>query len=133
MMQITTARRRTQRLITMMQQTVGTEMAMSILLSRVSREARRLYGLDGAQHLFRHLAAVMPDGDQAEAIVPNAAFQLGRRERTVWDVAGMMVQTVCAAFPAETAFHIILSSAHATKPMINAMIATMPQVSQYDV
>src|SRR5262252_1566159 len=107
MMQITTARRKAVNLIKKMQMVVGPEMTVSIVLSRATREARRMYGLEGAEQLFQRLAEAMPDGDHAEAVVP--AFELGRRERMVWVTAGMMIDTLCASFPSDTAFQIVLS------------------------
>lgn len=55
MMQIAAAKRQIDRMIHKMQSTVGVDMTRSIVLSSLTREARRHHGLDGAQRLLQGL------------------------------------------------------------------------------
>ena len=132
-MQITAAKRKTDRIVRKMQQAVGAEMALSIVLSSLTREARRQHGLDGARTLLQGLVGSMPEGEQGEVYVPSAAFQLGPRERAVWIAAGVMVRTLREEFDEVIACKMILVSVGATRPMVQGLLDTMAEAAQPDL
>jgi hypothetical protein len=131
-MQIAAAKRQTARILKKMQTTVGVDMTRSIVLSSVTREARRQYGLEGARSLVQGLIDTMADGDAADVCVPSTAFQLGPRERAVWMSAGIMIRALQTQFDMATACKLVFESLHATKPMLQGLISTMAEVAQYD-
>lgn len=50
----------------LMQRQIGKEMAYSIMLSRISRELRRDYGLDEAKKVLRDVADTMDQVSEAD-------------------------------------------------------------------
>lgn len=116
-----------------MQAIVGSDMARSIILSRLAREARRHHGVDGGRLLLQHLMPCLPESDPVDVDVPDVSFRLGEAEILVWDAAGDLITTMCAAMGDECAFLVVLYKMKATKPMIQGFIDTMQAASHYDI
>lgn len=117
-----------------MQAIVGTELARTIILSRLTREARRQHGLDGARALLQTLMPLFPESSgSVVGVVPNASFRLGRDEAYVWDAAGRLISAMCATMGEEYAFLILLGKMKATKQMIQGFIDSMQAAARYDI
>lgn len=116
-----------------MQEIVGSDMARSIILSRLTREARRHRGVDGGRSFLEHLMQFLPDSDPVDVDVPDASFRLGKVEAYVWDAAGRLIAAMCSAMGDEYAFLIVLHKMRATRPMIQGFIDTMQTASHYDI
>lgn len=112
---------------------VGTDMARSIILSRLAREARRHHGLDGGRALLQTLMPLLPESDPVDVVVPDALFRLGHDEAYAWDAAGRLITAMRSAMGDEYAFLILLVKMNATQPMIQGFIDTMAIASHYDI
>ena len=90
---------------------LGNDMTFSIIMSRITREARRLYGIQGAQDLLRRHIAAMPQIAVLEVEVPDAEFRIGPSETAASDLIRAVIDAMRLAFGDETAFSIIITHA----------------------
>ena len=123
---------------------LGDDMAFSIILSRITREARRVYGLEGAQNMLRQ--HVKPTSavkqDEVEVLVPDATVRVGPRTTAASEAIRSVIDGLRRRFSDQTAFAIMLSNTIAEaeevygeaslQMMIAGLIDTMPQAAQYD-
>lgn len=116
-----------------MQAIVGNDMARSIILSRLTREARRRHGVDNGRSFLQHLMQFLPEGDSADVYVPDGSFRMNDVEALLWDSAGRLITAMCSAMGDEYAFLIILYQMKATKPMIQGFVDTMRAASHLDI
>jgi len=128
-------------------ESVGDPTAFSIILSRLTREARRTYGTTEAQALFRRTLDGMEFDDTPGAgihvTVPDAEFRMGDAERSVWDLTALVIQQCKRDLGAETAFTELFTRTAQlacpvfgpkdTKTMLSGLIDTMPEVAQFDM
>jgi hypothetical protein len=121
---------------------LGNDMTFSIIMSRITREARRLYGIQGAQDLLRRHIAAMPQIVAVEVVVPDAEFRIGPSETAASDLMRAVIDAMRQAFGDETAFSIILGhtikaaqgvyGVGTTQQMLRGLINTMPEAAEYD-
>ena len=119
------------------------DMTFSLIFSRITREARRVYGLRGAQKLLT--SYVMPataiDAD-LEVKVPDAHFRMGPIETAVSDLVRSVINGLRLKFGDEMAFRIMLTRTiraaervygdAPTQQLLRGLIDTMPEAAQYD-
>jgi hypothetical protein len=121
------------KLTDIMEGMVGHEMMVSLVVSRIAREARRLHGVDGGRRILQRLLDGLPDGEQADVFVPDAAFRMGSKESAVWSFAGAIIDALLGMIGEEPAYAIILTSTEVTKPVLHGFIESMAEAAQYDL
>ena len=124
----------------------GDDMTFSIAFSRITREARRVYGVAGAQSLLKpYLKPTQPmadDEDDIDVQVPSAHFRVGPLETVASDLIRAVIDGVRQKFGDEAGFRVILTRAireaewvygdAATQQLLKGLIDTMPEAAQYD-
>jgi len=126
---------------------VGDEIAFSVIVSRLTHEARRVYGITLAQSMFRskldRIAFADTPRQGMEVIVPDRNYRMGPVQGAVWQTAGLVIQRLCREVGNDVAFAELFSwtaglacrvfGGTDAKALFCAMIDSMPEVATNDL
>jgi len=126
---------------------VGDEVAFSVIVSRLTREARRVYGVDLAQSMLRSKLDRLTFADTprqgVEVMMPDRDYRMGPVQGAVWQTAGLVMQRFRREAGDDVAFAELFSwtaglacqvfGGSDAKALFCAMIDSMPEVAKNDL
>jgi len=114
------------------------EIAFSVMLSRISRELRRSYGVAGAQSfLFDFVGSLSSRQSEGEVVIPSADYRMGVDERAIWLMMHVIIQHARRMLAEDQMFTIMLRGiaskmGDAARPILLGVAETMAEAAQRD-
>ena len=117
---------------------VEQDFAFGIILSRIARELRRTYGVEGAKRfLLEFVANLPPLNADVEVVVPDASYRMGASEQAIWDMSYVLIDHARRMLLPARMFTILLDRVaqrlgDIARPVLIGFADSMATAGQYD-